>query len=264
MGLQVPTQESFSPLLALRTHAQFLDPDSQEYIGFDGNYQRYGSFTNPLAPNQPQGTRSGAGYGFLGIRTGTGPIAIMFDSGDGEITPNGLDANYSLTVLAEGQNINNAHLNNPTSTTRKIINCGWDNDRDQWLFLTSDTNDFGVTSVASNFTTDSNNIGFLDQTSNFENPPTNADAGFLCTHYHEQFFGRLGLVRRFRYRFKCSFWTQKRRFGDSVTITKTFAPGTPNEVTVTWVCLSRCYHLCSSYYRDDRKNCKGVGGLCSL
>lgn len=159
--------------------ASIFDVDAQEYIGFDSNYQRYGSFTNPLAPNQPQGTRSGAGYGFLGIRTGTGPIAIMFDSGSGKENEDGFGGfeGWTATILSEGQNINNNHLNNPTSTTRKIVNCGWDNDRDQWLFLTQDTNDFGVISAASDFTTDSNNVGFLDQTANFTGF-TDADAGF--------------------------------------------------------------------------------------
>jgi hypothetical protein len=161
------------------TSASMFDTDAQEYIGFDGNYQRYGSYTNPLSPNQPQGTRSGAGYGFLGIRTGTGPIAIMFDSGSGleNVDGVGVFEGWTATILSEGQNINNNHLNNPTSTTRKIINCGWDNDRDQWLFLTSDTNDVGVISVASDFTTASNNLGFLDQTANFSNLSSNADAG---------------------------------------------------------------------------------------
>jgi hypothetical protein len=158
-----------------------FDVDAQEYIGFDSNYQRYGSFTNPLEPNQPQGTRSGAGYGFLGIRTGTGPIAIMFDSGSGKQNDDSLGRfeGWTATILSEGQNINNNHLNNPTSTTRKIVNCGWDNDRDQWLFLTQDTNDFGVISAASDFTTASNNLGFLDQTSNFTGF-TDADAGFYA------------------------------------------------------------------------------------
>jgi len=161
------------------TSASIFDTDAQEYIGYNGNYQRYGSYTNPLAPNQPQGTRSGAGYGFLGIRGSTGPIAIMFDSGSGleNIDGGGSFEGWTATVLPEGQNINDNHLNNPTSTTRKIVNCGWDNDRDQWLFLTSDTNDVGVISVASDFTTASNNLGFLDQTPNFSNLSSNADAG---------------------------------------------------------------------------------------
>ena len=161
------------------TSASIFDTDAQEYIGFDSNYQRYGSYTNPLSPNQPQGTRSGAGYGFLGIRDSTGPIAIMIDSGSGLENIDGVGSfeGWTATILPEGQNINDNHINNPTSTTRKIVNCGWDNDRDQWLFLTSDTNDVGVISVASNFTTASNNVGFLDQTANFSNLSSNADAG---------------------------------------------------------------------------------------
>jgi len=155
-----------------------FDDDAQEYIGFNGNYRRYGSFTNPLEPNQPQGTRSGAGYGFLGIRASTGPIAIMFDSGATTETDDGGNPQFVSIIRPEGENINDNHITNPTSTTRKIVNCGWDNDRDQWLFLTQDTNDFGVISVASNFTTASNNVGFLDQTANFTGLNSSTDAGF--------------------------------------------------------------------------------------
>lgn len=162
------------------TSQSLYDFDAQEYLGISGNYQRYGSFTNPLAPNQPQGTRSGAGYGFLGIRTGTGPIAIMFDSGSGVFFDDGSGdpPQMTLTVLAEGGNINSNHLTDPTSTTRTIVNCGWDNDRDQWLFMTSDSGGFGAISVASDFNTASNNLGFLDQTANFTGIPNSADAGF--------------------------------------------------------------------------------------
>jgi hypothetical protein len=155
------------------------DYDAQEYIGWDGNYQRYGSFTNPLAPNQPQGTRSGAGYGFLGIRTGTGPIAIMFDSGSGleNVDGGGSFQGWTATILPEGANLNTNHLTDPTSTTRTIVNCGWDNDRDQWLFMTSDSGGFGAISAASDFTTASNNIGFLDQTANFTGINASSNAG---------------------------------------------------------------------------------------
>ena len=160
------------------TSASLYDTDGKEYVGIDGNYRRYGSFTNPLAPNQPQGTRSGAAYGFLGIKTGTGPIAIMFDSGSPTQTDNGADQDFTITVRGEGANLNANSLTNPTSTTRKVVNCGWDNDRDQWLFMTSDTTGFGAISVSSDFNTDSNNLGFLDQTANFINVPSSADAGF--------------------------------------------------------------------------------------
>lgn len=167
------------------TTGSLFDEDAQEYLGIDGNYQRYGSFTNPLAPNQPQGTRSGAAYGFLGIRTGTGPIAIMFDSGNGTLTEpeSDLDYDYTLTILAEGENINDNHLTSPTSTTRIITNCGWDNDRDQWLFCTSDSTGFGVISVASDFTTASNNLGFLDQTAVFSSSPSNIPSTATASFY---------------------------------------------------------------------------------
>jgi len=155
--------------------SSFYDFDAEEYVGTIGNYQRYGSFNNPEAPNQPQGTLSGAGYGFLGIKTGTGPITIMFDSGSPAIVAPGLD--YNMVALAEGANLNANHLTDPTSITRSIVQCGWDNDRDQWLFMSSDTGGVGVISVSSNFSTASNNVGFLDQTPNFSKLPATITAG---------------------------------------------------------------------------------------
>jgi len=213
------------------TSNSIFDTDAQEYIGFDSNYQRYGSFTNPLAPNQPQGTRSGAGYGFLGIRTGTGPIAIMFDSGSGLENIDGVGSfeGWTATILPEGQNINDNHINNPTSTTRKIVNCGWDNDRDQWLFLTSDTNDAGVISVASDFTTASNNLGFLDQTANFTKLNANTDAGayFPLTMSNSMdgwvWFGVLDTDSNVRFGIKQSALGT----AESVTVN----PDTPAEIT---------------------------------
>jgi len=152
------------------TSQSVYDEDGQEYIGFRSNYQRYGAFNLETASSLPsvtQGDLTGSGYGFLGLKTGTGPVAIMFDSGspaiDGSVSPPSFDGVF----LAEGSNLNANHVTNPSSTTRSIINCGWDNDRDQWLFLSSDSSGVGVISAASNFTTASNNVGFLDQTSNF-------------------------------------------------------------------------------------------------
>jgi len=157
----------FSP-----TAGSVFDFDTDEYVGIVGNYQRYGSFINPTQPNQPQGTLSGAAYGFLGNRTGVGPIAIMFDSGSPLVEEVSNPSSYAISVRAEGENINSNHLVNPTSTTRDIIQCGWDNDRDQWLFMTGDTSGVGVISVSSDFSTASNNVGFLDQTKVFKLPNT--------------------------------------------------------------------------------------------
>lgn len=221
---------AFTPSLS-----SVYDSDSQEYIGFSGNYQRYGSYTNPLAPNQPQGTRSGAGYGFLGFKTGTGPIAIMFDSGSGLENLNDVTGNFegwTLIVLAEGENINNNHIENPTSTTRKIVNCGWDNDRDQWLFLTSDTNDVGIISASSDFSTASNNVGFLDQKDNFLDLNTNTNAGayFPLTMSNAMdgwvWFGNLDTDSNVRFGIKQSVLGA----AESVTVNARTS-GTPIEVT---------------------------------
>ena len=164
------------------TDDSVFDDDAGDYIGYVSNYQRYGLTNDPEATGTGvvQGTISRNGYGFLGFKTGTGPIAIMFDSGAATI---GLTAPYETTgiVLAEGANLNTNHLVSPTSTTRKIVNAGWDNDRDQWLFISSDSTGAGVISVSADFSTDANNVGFLDQTANFSenNFPlsTTADAG---------------------------------------------------------------------------------------
>ena len=82
----------------------------------------------------------------------------------------------SLVVRAEGANLSANCVTNPSSATRKIINCGWDNDRDQWLFIASDTNQVSVISASSDFSTASNNLGFLDQTDNFIGIEANSDA----------------------------------------------------------------------------------------
>lgn len=158
-----------------------FDNDAKEYIGYRGNFQRYGAYTIESVfadevPNKKAGDLSGAGYGFLGIRDGVGAIAVMFDSGSPINTFVGGQNFVSMVVKAEGANISANCVTNPSSATRNIINCGWDNDRDQWLFIASDTNQVSVISVSSDFNTDSNNLGFLDQTDNFLGIEANTDA----------------------------------------------------------------------------------------
>ena len=165
------------------TADSIYDEDADDYIGYVSNYQRYGLTDDPEATGVGvvQGTPSRNGYGFVGLKTGTGPIAIMFDSGAGTATHTGNPETVTGIVLAEGANLNANHLVAPTSTTRKIVNAGWDNDRDQWLFISSDSTGAGVLSVSADFSTAANNVGFLDQTANFfqNNFPlsTTADAG---------------------------------------------------------------------------------------
>ena len=156
-----------------------FDRDSEEYIGYVGNFQRYGAFVvdNSLSADlfvKAQGDVSGAGYGFLGIRDGVGAIAVMFDSGSPSFGF-GIPAFNSMVVRGEGANLSANCVTNPSSITRKIVNCGWDNDRDQWLFIASDTNQVSVISASSDFNTDTNNLGFLDQTDNFVGIDANTD-----------------------------------------------------------------------------------------
>jgi len=160
------------------TNNSLYDYDAKEYVGYISNYQRYGAFKleDPsIEPTATAGQLTGSGYGFLGIKDGTGPIAIMFDSGSPLFDDSG---NWNIVVRGEGSNLNSNTLSNPTSTTRKIINCGWDNDRDQWLFTGSDTNDVSLISASSDFSTGSNNIGFLDQTNNFVGLLSGTDSAF--------------------------------------------------------------------------------------
>ena len=97
----------------------------------------------------------------------------MFDSGSPKQTDKvGGSQDYNLVSLAEGANLNSNHIIDPTSTTRSIVQCGWDNDRDQWLFMTSNSTGVGVISASSDFSTASNNVGFLDQTATFPVPST--------------------------------------------------------------------------------------------
>mgnify|MGYP003978176447 CR=1 FL=1 len=169
-----------SPLGGQSDQPSIFDNDAKEYIGFNGNFQRYGAFTYDSliadeVPNKKAGDLSGAGYGFLGIRDGVGAIAVMYDSGSPNLSPT-LPLKISMVVRGEGANISANCITNPSSVSRKIIDCGWDNDRDQWLFIASDTNQVSVVSVSSDFTTDTNNIGFLDQTDNFSGIEANTDA----------------------------------------------------------------------------------------
>jgi hypothetical protein len=160
------------------TNASVYDSDAKEYIGYISNYQRYGAFNLGDPSEEPTATAgqlTGSGYGFLGIKDGTGPIAIMFDSGSPLFDASG---NWNIVVRDEGSNLNSNTISNPTSTTRKIINCGWDNDRDQWLFIGSDTNDVSLISASSDFSTATNNVGFLDQTNNFVGLLSGTDSAF--------------------------------------------------------------------------------------
>ena len=60
--------------------------------------------------------------------------------------------------------INAAHITDPTSTTRQILSASWDNDRDQWIFVTADTvNGLGFISFDSNFDESLDQTEFIDE-----------------------------------------------------------------------------------------------------
>ena len=60
--------------------------------------------------------------------------------------------------------INAAHIIDPTSTTRQVLSASWDNDRDQWIFVTADTvNGLGFISFDSNFDESLDQTEFIDE-----------------------------------------------------------------------------------------------------
>ena len=157
--------------------------NSGENVGVFGNYQRLGLDSDPdgtVASTQQQGNNSRQGFGALSQTqdsTPNEPIVYMFDSGRGWTknaayppdNPNFASPdNYSNVILNVGANFNDKIVVGDNSATRKAIWGGWDNDRDQWLYLFSDTTTgIGVVSASSTFNPSSNDDGYLDQTDNF-------------------------------------------------------------------------------------------------
>ena len=163
--------------------------NNNERVGVFGNYQRLGLDEDPtgeVAAQQQQGNPSRQAFGGLSQTKDTlqdEPVVFMFDSGRGWMKDKGLPVtdpnyanppNYSNIVLNVGATFNDKFIIGKDSTTRKAVWGGWDNDRDQWLYLFSDTtNGMGAISATSTFNAASNNDGFLDQTDNFVNRNSN-------------------------------------------------------------------------------------------
>jgi len=165
-----------------------------ERVGVFGNYQRLGLDDDPtgeVASKQQQGNPSRQGFGGLSQTQDAAsgkdrPIVFMFDSGRGwtrnplypPTNPNySITYNYSNTILNVGARFNDKFIIGKDSTTRKAIWGGWDNDRDQWLYLFSDTTTgIGVISATSTFTDSPQADGFLDQTDNFARLSSSVEA----------------------------------------------------------------------------------------
>ena len=160
--------------------------NNNEDVGVFGNYQRYGLDNDPLGVETgkfQQGNNSRQGFGGLSQSIDAAPqnepIVYMFDSGRGwkkttgypVASPNYSNPNsYSNVVLNKGATFNDKFIIGKDSTTRKAVWGAWDNDRDQWLYIFSDTtNGVGVISATSTFAAQGNTDGFLDQTDNFTN-----------------------------------------------------------------------------------------------
>ena len=145
-------------LLGTTSPVQLWDKDHDEYVGWVGNWQRL----PPTANNS--GTPSRRGFGIFGSysgATGTGAAAWIYDSTatSGTATATGFDCTSILSSI--GTEIA-ADVLSGTAADYSIISCQWDNDRDQWLMIGSDTtNGVSILSADSIWST------FIDQTSNF-------------------------------------------------------------------------------------------------
>lgn len=160
-----------------------LNANNNEDVGVFGNYQRLGlddDSSGILASQFQQGNNSRQGFGGLSWTQDTAPndpIVYMFDSGRGWLKSTAYDPanpnysnppSYSNVVLNKGNTFDSKFIVGKNSATRKGIWGGWDNDRDQWLYLFSDTTTgIGVMSATSTFAAQGNTDGFLDQTDNF-------------------------------------------------------------------------------------------------
>ena len=126
---------------------------------------------------------------------GVEPTVFVMDSGGGWVknfdfpvdNPNySAQFNYSNARQDRGETFNSKILKDPNSNTRIAINCCWDNDRDQWIFLFGnytpvvDNQGVSIMSVTSTFT-DTPRFGAadLDQTENLGNFPTNFNSGLF-------------------------------------------------------------------------------------
>ena len=158
---------------------QVINARTGEPVGVFGNYQRYGLDDTP--PEQTalkqMGSASRQGFGFLGWDEVDGPIVVMYDSGRGwykqpfQPPPNFSNpASWENVVLNVGDRFNKSIEKTPDVVNRKAISAGWDNDRDQWIYIFSDPTDGeSVVSVTSTFTdTVERGSAYLDQTENFQ------------------------------------------------------------------------------------------------
>ena len=146
------------------------------YVGVYGNFQRFGFNVETTIDPTFINSTSNIAYGFCGFLDGQGPYALMWDSGSISINTDAaitspFDPTLKGCFTEQGVGIRDSHVNAPTSTTKRIVNAHWDNDRDQWLFVTYDTTaNGGVGVIAVNSAFSGATVGqtaFLDQTSDF-------------------------------------------------------------------------------------------------
>ena len=146
-------------------------------LGFQDTGNIYKPGLNGNKPTLLTPGSSGLGYGILATMptaVGSEPYVLMYDgfggiTAFGDTTTNPLEVNIFASGTQEGANMNDniAPIN---STSRKVCWASWDNDRDQWIFLFSDTvNGFAVLSVNSAFSqTSPDQLAYQDQTDNYK------------------------------------------------------------------------------------------------
>ena len=154
------------------TPDSIFDNDTKQFVGYVGNYPRYD--TAPTGGFQA-GFQSFQGYAAVGWYdpadtnlTATGPCLFSYDKGTPVIenlTPSATPVqgffNTAGRLREDGAKVSAAL--GTFLGTRQCMWAGWDNDRDQWLFITSDTTaGVDVISVDAPYTT------FLKQSEPFK------------------------------------------------------------------------------------------------
>ena len=166
------------------TGGSIYDNDTDQFVGWVGNYPRY---DDSKIGGLVAGKQTFKGYAAVGWYDGTdasieadaGPCLISYDTGSPEITTNtptsgGPPPNpvsqgkveFTMRTREDGAKLNAAidvgAGGNPA--LRKCDWGAWDNDRDQWLFVVAGdaTDGVSIVSVDAPFTT------FLDQSKAFE------------------------------------------------------------------------------------------------
>jgi hypothetical protein len=175
------------------TAGSVWDRDTDQFVGWKGNYPRYATSKQG---GQIAGKQTFIGYAAVGWYDPTdgnipvdrhGPCLLSYDSGDPaivgyDITTGGPPpapvtqgkVEFTIRTREDGSKLNAAIGvgGGGTPSLRRCDWAGWDNDRDQWLFVVAgDGEGVSIISVDAPFTT------FLDQTAAFGDAGQNTKWG---------------------------------------------------------------------------------------